>query len=300
MMSAERYASKNTLSSYYNDFKTLIEFLESKNDSLETCSQEILEKYVTQLSKSQLFVPSTIARKVSAIRSLFKFLVSDGIRKTNPALYLEIPKRQKSLPKALTLEQINSMLDELRKDSKPDSLRDLAILELLYSTGLRISELVALKISALQKNSANDSAQKVIIVKGKGNKERLVIINARANRAMESYLKVREHFLRKQKSDYLFPSFTKSGKIMPLTRQRVHQIFKQLAIKSGIDPALFSPHKVRHSFATHLLQRGADLRIVQELLGHSDISSTQIYTKVVNDKAKELVFSKHPLSKIVY
>lgn len=300
MMSAERSASKNTLVSYYNDFKTLVEFLSSKSTSLENCTQSELESYVANLSRTGAFAPNTVARKISAIRSLFKFLVTDGIRETNPALYLEMPKRRKSLPKALTIEQIDSMLDELRNDNKPDSIRDLAILELLYSTGLRVSELINLKVSSLQKNAVENSQQKVIIVKGKGSKERLVIINARANKALESYLVVKECFLRKQKSDLLFPSFTKSGKIMPLTRQRVHQVFKTLAMKAGIDPKEFSPHKVRHSFATHLLQRGADLRVVQELLGHSDISSTQIYTKIINDKAKELVFEKHPLAKLVY
>lgn len=300
MMSAERSASKNTINSYHNDFRPLLEFLEKLGKSLQTCDESDIEKFTVTLSKSGGFSPNSIARKISAIRSLFKFLVTDGIREKNPTTYLEAPKRKKSLPKALSIEQIESMLDSLRGEGAKDTIRDLAILELLYSTGLRISELVNLKITALQKNNLGNAEQKVISIRGKGSKERLVIINSRANKALEMYLKIRNEFLRGQKSDILFPSFTKSGKIAPLSRQRVHQIFKQIAIKANIDPVLFSPHKVRHSFATHLLQRGADLRIVQELLGHSDISSTQIYTKVVNDKAKELVFSKHPLAKVVY
>jgi len=302
MLSAERSASKNTLDSYKLDLSEFLKFTINQNLSIETCSEIELGKFITHLGGSKNYKASTLSRKISSLRSFFQFLVSDAVRMDNPALGIELPKRERNLPKALSYEDICKLLEHSAKESSTEKLRDHAILHILYSSGMRVSELINLKLSSIEKdNVSNDNDHtKVINIKGKGKKDRLVVINNKALDALGKYLGVRYKLLKGHKSDFLFPSHKQSGEITNISRQRVHQIFKELAIATGIDPALLSPHKIRHSFATHILQNGADLRIVQELLGHSDISSTQIYTKVANEKAKKLVLDKHPLAKIIY
>lgn len=300
MLSAERAASENTISSYKLDLLEFFNFCSKKNIDVEHCIESDLNDFVSHISRTQNFKPSTLSRKISCLRSFFQFLVSDDIRKENPALALELPKKEKNLPKALNYDDIVKLLKCLEDNKNPEKIRDNAIVHILYSSGMRVSELINLKMSSIEKESLSEGSAKIITIKGKGKKDRLVVINNKANTALEEYLKVRLKFLRGHKSDYIFPSHKKSGEITHISRQRVHQVFKELAVETGIDPETLSPHKIRHSFATHILQNGADLRIVQELLGHSDISSTQIYTKVANEKAKKLVLEKHPLSKIIY
>ncbi|MFI4983800.1 MAG: tyrosine recombinase [Rickettsiales bacterium] len=291
MLAAERFASKNTLSSYKLD---LIDLLLLLPKELTALLQPDLEDYFITLSKRGLSSRS-IARKISAVKQFFKFLTSEKIIPQDVAMHLELPKLAKLLPKALDVKQIEQMLSLASQDVTPEGLRLYAMLQILYSTGLRITELINLKITSLVKESQVHGSLLVIIIKGKGGKERQVVLNASAILAMQNYMSVRHEFLRGQKSDILFPSFDQQGRLKPLTRQRFHQLIKELAIISGIDPKVVSCHKVRHSFATHLLSNGADLRVIQELMGHSDIASTQIYTKVANSHVQEEVFAKHPL-----
>lgn len=296
MLSAERSASANTLSSYKTDLLELLKFATNSNLNIEHCSDTDLNKYASYLSSTKNYKSSTLSRKISALRSFFTFLVSDGIRADNPALGLELPKKERNLPKALSYEDILKLLNRSSPSDSPEKLRDNAILHLLYSSGMRVSELTNLKMSSIERGNVSNDDSMVINIKGKGNKERLVVINDSALIALRKYLSVRFKLLKGHKNDYLFPSHKKKGEVTNISRQRVHQIFKQLANEVGIDPDLLSPHKIRHSFATHILQNGADLRVVQELLGHSDISSTQIYTKVANEQAQKLVLEKHPLA----
>lgn len=291
MLVAERGASKNTIVSYKLDLVSLIVSLKKE---LTVLTQEDLENYFITLSKQGLGTRS-IARKISAAKQLFRFLTAEKVLKKDISLHLELPKLDKLLPKALELLQIEKMLAICSEGTSAEGLRLFAMLQILYSTGLRISELINLKVTSLVKESIRHENLMVILIKGKGGKERQVVLNSSAMAAINDYLKIRPKFLRKQKSDILFPSFDQRGKIKPLTRQRFHQLIKETAINSGIDPSIVSSHKIRHSFATHLLGKGADLRVIQELMGHSDISSTQIYTKVANSQAKSEVYTKHPL-----
>ena len=225
--------------------------------------------------------------------SFFQFLYTDGVASENYALNLALPKKSSHLPKALLEEQVQSLLDYSYQDTSASGIRTSTMLELLYATGLRISELITLKIQALQRIDIKQDMH-YIIVKGKGRKERIVLLHSKAISALNSYLEIRnkEKFA---KSDWLFPSITKNGTISHITRQRFGQILKEVAIRSGVDKTKVSPHKLRHSFATHMLKNGSSLVAIKELLGHSSISSTQIYIKISNDQTTKLVFEKHPL-----
>ena len=210
----------------------------------------------------------------------------------NPTLNIIMPKRPESIPKALSQDILNKLIKTANDNTTKEGLRDCTMLEILYSTGMRISELVSLEMKALESFS-NESEINLLIVEGKGKKERAVILNQMAGIALKNYLNIRSKFLSNgAKSNWVFPSVSKNKKIVHISRQRFGQILKEIAIKSNIDPLIISPHKIRHSFATHMLDNGANLRIVQELLGHSDISSTQIYTKVSDSKAKKLLLGK--------
>lgn len=295
MISVEKSAAKNTIYSYKFDLDDLLSFLSNAKISLQDVLQSDLARYIEKLGEKKLS-SRTLARKISAIKHFFKFLCIDKIRKDNPSLYLEMPKQDKLLPKALSRQDVEAMLSSIDISKNPDKIRDKCMLEILYSSGMRVSELIQLRYSNIQKNVIKSESHAAIVIKGKGSKERIIILNQSAIHSLNEYLKVRMKFLRGVQSDFLFPSFGKSGKITHMSRQRFHQIIKQVAISAKIDPALVSPHKIRHSFASHLLQNGADLRMVQELLGHADISSTQIYTKVLSEQAKNLVLDTHPLS----
>jgi integrase/recombinase XerD len=242
-----------------------------------------------------------VARRLSAIRHLFRFLLSEKIRSDDPAAILSGPKRGRSLPKVLSIADVDRMLVQARTQAQNTEasalqrLRDArlyCLLEVLYATGLRVSELVSLPLTAARRDA------RMIVVRGKGNKERLVPLNETAKQAMADYLAAMTELQKAQPkksagSKWLFPSFGESGH---LTRQHFARDLKELAAASGIAPRLVSPHVLRHAFASHLLHNGADLRIVQTLLGHTDISTTQIYTHVVEERLKSLVRDLHPLA----
>jgi integrase/recombinase XerD len=297
MLLAEKSAAANTVSSYRRDLVDFLKFIAKQGVGLQDVDQNLLKKYISLLTASGVKA-STLARKISCLRTFSKFLVEERIFVNNPMQQIELPKKGKSLPKALTQEEIANLLKTAEQDKSKEGIRLLAMLEILYATGMRISELVELPLAAMQRNLQDGSLLNYMIIRGKGNKERMVVLHQTAIAALLAYLSIRGNFLKhKHKSTYLFPSYDKAGNISHITRQRFGQLLKELAINSNISPARLSPHKIRHSFATHLLQNGANLRSVQTLLGHCDISSTQIYTKVYNEDNAKLVNTKHPLAK---
>lgn len=299
MILTERAASINTIESYRSDLEQFIASVPRiSHDILINATKDDLRKYLAILEKSN-FAASTASRKLSCLRQFYKFLFAEGIKADNPSVDLESPRIGRSLPKLLTEDQVTRLLGVAQEDAKcSNRLEDIrlwALLELLYATGLRVSELVSLPMAVFR------SGEPYIYVRGKGDKERLVPLSERALVAVSSYIDVmtsakdskgKLKFSRGNK--WLFPSRGKHGH---LTRHRFAQLLKTLGAKVGLSPASLSPHVVRHAFATHLLANGADLRAVQKLLGHSDISTTQIYTHVLEERLKSLVQSKHPLVK---
>lgn len=302
MMVAERGVSANTISAYQRDLSDFLDFTQHKKESLETLSRAFIEQFMARLGKEGKS-SQTIARKLSALRQLFQFLYSEKIRTDNPASTLETPRLAKRLPKTLTTDDITTLLEMAHTDHSPKGIRLIAMLEMMYGSGLRVSELVGMRLSALQlKNDNSRAVAEFLLIRGKGNKERLVPVGKKARDALSQYLAIRSQFLppperegaRPPESPYLFPYARAEGYI---TRQQFGVMLKELAIRAGIDPEKISPHTLRHSFASHLLEGGADLRVIQELLGHSDISTTQIYTHVAGERLKKLVQEKHPLGK---
>ncbi|WP_257167887.1 site-specific tyrosine recombinase XerD [Bradyrhizobium sp. SRS-191] len=300
MMAAEQGAGQNTLDAYRRDLTDFSEFLTRKADSFATADTQALRDYLADLD-TRGFKSSSVARRLSAMRHLFRFLLSERIRSDDPAAILSGPKRGRSLPKVLSIGDVDRMLTKAKElseaaDASPSqrlrALRLYCLLEVLYATGLRVSELVALPRTAAR----NDA--RMIVVRGKGNKERLVPLNQASRQAMADYLAVLDKQKPEKKASatfgkWLFPSFGESGH---LTRQHFARDLKELAVASGLPARLVSPHVLRHAFASHLLHNGADLRIVQTLLGHTDISTTQIYTHVVEERLKSLVRDLHPLA----
>lgn len=296
MMAAERGASSNTISSYKRDLLDFSAYITKKDKDLSVTAIDLnlLKSYISSLSEAGLSA-ATVARRISGIKQFFQFLYSDGIIKDNPAVNLESPKKASSLPKYLDENEVKILIDTAHADKSKDGIRLAALLEILYASGLRVTELIKLKTTAFQKKMSHGDDVVFLNVRGKGNKERVVPLNPAAIDSLMEYLRNYKAFLgRNEKSDWLFPSRGKEGH---LTRQRLGQMLKDLAIKAGIDPEKVSPHVLRHSFASHLLSNGMDLRMLQELLGHSDISTTQVYTHISNKKLKSLVEEKHPLAK---
>ncbi|NDF11681.1 MAG: site-specific tyrosine recombinase XerD [Proteobacteria bacterium] len=296
-LSAERGASRNTLDSYRTDLADFDRFVtESRITPLEATT-ETIERYLQSLAKRE-FTASTQARKLSSIKQYYIFLFSEKYRSDNPAATLEGPKRAKSLPKFLTEKEVEALINTAHANTKPDGVRLSALLETLYASGLRVSELVELKLSTLQWEEGKKTLKPFLIVTGKGNKERLVPLNGKAIESLLAYLSLRPHYMdASADSPWLFPSGGESGH---LTRQRLGQLLKALAREANIDPAKISPHKLRHSFASHLLTNGVDLRVLQELLGHADISTTQIYTHLSSEHLQRMVSEKHPLVQKLY
>ena len=288
MLTAERNASANTIDAYRRDLQDAADAMRTKGD-LADASVETLRGYLESLSRQKL-APATAARRLSALRQYFKFLVNEGLRKDDPTAALDAPKRGRPLPKILSEGEVATMIDGIAQEDKAAALRLGALMELIYATGLRVSELVSLPLAADKRD------QPFLVVRGKGSKERLVPLNDAAKRAVAAYLEVRADFLPRsvKASQWLFPSSGHSGH---LTRQRLGQLLKDAAVKAGIDPARVSPHVLRHAFATHLLDRGADLRALQKMLGHADIATTQIYTHVATGRLAALVSEAHPLAR---
>lgn len=292
MLSAERGARKNTLLAYRRDLEDAAAELRRP---LREAAAEELERYISGLAHRGLSA-ATSARRISALRQFYHFLLLDRHRADDPTTRLEAPRRGRSLPKTLSLEEIEKLIAATAVENPAMSARDRAIVEMLYASGLRVSELVGLPVKAIPKPGAN-----FMMVTGKGGKERLAPLHDRAIAALTDYLALREGLLpkppgaRERAQKWLFPSRTAAdGK---LTRHRIVQLLKDCAQRANIDPARVTPHVLRHAFATHLVEGGADLRTVQTLLGHADIATTQIYTHVAEGRLRELVETKHPLAK---
>jgi integrase/recombinase XerD len=292
MMAVERAAAANTLKNYRRDIRRFAEYAAARGETLETSGADDIAAWLAALEADGL-AASTAALKVSALRQFYQFLYTEGYRGDNPTASVGRPKTRRPLPKVLTGDEVKALFTAVENQSGPSGRRMTAMLEILYAAGLRVSELVSLPLHALR------GRERVIIIRGKGDKERLAPLTAKAVKAVASYLEARSAFLPKKKggakdSPWLFPSRSKSGHI---TAARCAQMLKRLASDAGLPPARVSPHVLRHAFATHLIEGGADLRSVQQMLGHADITTTQIYTHVAQDRLKDLVFSKHPLAK---
>jgi len=306
MLAAEQGAGDNTLDAYRRDLEDFSEFLARDKQNFAGVETQALRDYLADLD-SRGFKSSSVARRLSAMRRLFRFLLHERIRSDDPAAILSGPKRGRGLPKVLSISDVDRLLvcakaladaPEATASQRLRTLRMYCLLEVLYATGLRVSELVSLPLAASRRDA------RLIVVRGKGNKERLVPLNEPSRQAMADYLAAMEALKQEKKnngpaskngsaSKWLFPSFGESGH---LTRQHFARELKELAPAAGLAPRLVSPHVLRHAFASHLLHNGADLRVVQTLLGHTDISTTQIYTHVVEERLKSLVRDLHPLA----
>jgi integrase/recombinase XerD len=300
MLAAERGAGPNTLSAYGRDLADFSGHLVALRRPLASATTDDVRHYLARLNKRGLAAAS-VARRLSAIRQLYRFLYAEGRRHDDPTAILEGPKRGRTVPKVLSIAEVDQLLAAARLAaaqaalSASDRLRAVrltCLIEVLYATGLRVSELVTLPASAAER------AARMLIVRGKGGKERLVPLNEAAKEAMRDYLSLLAAASPQAagthgKSKWLFPSFGESGH---LTRQHFARDLKALAAAAGLRPDQVSPHVLRHAFASHLLHNGADLRVVQTLLGHADISTTQIYTHVLEERLKSLVRDLHPLA----
>jgi integrase/recombinase XerD len=289
MMSVERAASPNTLSAYARDLTDAQGFLMSRGRDLADAEAQDVEAYFTALGARGL-AAATAARRRAAVRQFYRFVLGEGWRADDPSRRVAAPKKGRSLPKVLSREEVDRLIAAAAARDGAQGLRLSCMVELAYASGLRISELTGLTLAALARDPA------YLIVRGKGGKERLAPLNDAARAAVKAYLAVRAQFLPKgQKANpWLFPSRGKGGRLTP---RRFAQLLDEAAADAGIDPARVSPHVLRHAFATHLLEGGADLRVVQTLLGHADIGTTQIYTHVATDRLTEVVGTKHPLAK---
>ena len=287
MMAVERGAATKTIEGYRRDLDDFGLFSATRSGVLDEASTEDIRAYVASLSDRGL-AASTVSRRLSAIRQFFRFLYAEGLRSDDPTTTVDGPRIRRPLPKYLSEEEVSILLAFSRKSKGPEGKRLVALLEVLYATGLRVSELVGLPLSAITRDV------RFLIVRGKGGKERIVPISDPALEALAAYRDVRLYFIPDgAESPWLFPSRGKSGH---LTDRRFAQLLKELAIKANIKKSRVSPHVLRHAFASHLLAHGADLRAVQQMLGHADISTTQIYTHVLESRLKTLVENHHPLA----
>jgi integrase/recombinase XerD len=296
MVAAERGGAANTLEAYSRDLADLIGYLATRKRTISSATTADLRAYLAALA-DRGFAASSVARRLSAIRQLFRFLLAEGHRNDDPAAILEGPKRGRPLPKVLSVAEVDRLIAAARQAvespratglARLRALRLMCLLELLYASGLRISELIALPASAARRDDD------MLIVRGKGGKERLVPLNGAAKSAMRAYRAALAEWSRDSasQSKWLFASFGEDGH---LTRQHAARELKDLAVTAGLRPEQVSPHVLRHAFASHLLHNGADLRVVQTLLGHADISTTQIYAHVLDERLKSLVRDLHPL-----
>ena len=299
MMAAERGASDNTLAAYTRDLEGWNAALSKSGKSILTCGTGALEAVLSNWAKAGL-APSTAARKLSALKQFCLFAQMDGLRKDNPAHSLRGPKQGRGLPKVLSHDDIDALFTAAETDTSVKGIRLRTQLEILYAGGLRVTELVSLKLTTVARVIHAD-ASPCLTIRGKGDRERLVPLTGAAVRAIAEWLAVRDQTLPKstiakaRAEEFLFPSSGKSGH---MTRERFAQLLKGLAREAGLDASRISPHTLRHAFATHLLERGADLRAVQTLLGHADIATTQIYTHVLDAQMQQLVEDHHPLASL--
>jgi len=295
MLAVEKGSAGNTLQAYSRDLDDFMVYIRRRAETLETIPHLSISSYLANLEERGM-AASSQARKRSAISQWFRFLVRENIRTDNPVLLTSTAKRHRPLPDILTIPEVNQLLTSARASRTAEDIRLSAMLELTYAAGLRVSELVTLKMNQIERDMKRDGRmQPYLIIRGKGGKDRFVPLHQQAIGALETYLALRQNFMTEGKeSPWLFPSRAKEGY---LPRQSFALQLKELCLRAGIDPARCSPHTLRHSFATHLLDGGADLRVIQELLGHSDISTTQIYTHVADGRLRELLEQHHPLTR---
>ncbi len=290
MLAAERGSAANTIDSYRRDLLDFASFSLARKRMPEDADARIVKNYLARIAATGLSA-STAARRLSALRQFFRFLCSEGMRDDDPTAAIDSPRLGSPLPKYLDEEAVERLMSTAAGHPGAEGKRLVALMEILYATGLRVSELVGLPLTALSRDG------QLLTVRGKGGKERMIPLSEPAADAIKAYLPVRQVFVPKKKAaskiQWLFVSRAKCGH---LTRARFAQILKDLAVEAGLDPAMVSPHVLRHSFASHLLAHGADLRSLQQMLGHSDISTTQIYTHILDGHLKRLVNSAHPLA----
>ena len=292
---AELNAAENTLLAYGRDLMDVEGWLAGQGKGFDTATRGDIEGYLIHLD-AQGMAKSTRARKLSAIKQLYRFAYEEGLRGDNPALQIKGPGRDRALPKTLSMAEVDRLLEaaETHGRSAGDRLRNTCLMQVLYATGMRVSELVSLPVSAARGDP------QLLLIRGKGGKERMVPLSPPARAALAAWLAYRdrtEEVARVETgappSRFLFPSRGKSGH---LTRVRFFTLIKEIAVAAGISPATVTPHTLRHAFATHLLENGADLRAIQTLLGHADIATTEIYTHVLDERLKSLVLERHPLA----
>ena len=289
MMAVERASARNTLIAYGKDLADAGGFLAGRGRDLSTASPEEVEAYFADLGARGLS-PATASRHRAAVRQFYRFVLGEGWRADDPSRRVDAPRKGRPLPKVLSRDEVDRLIAAATAKDGVQGLRLGCMVELIYASGLRVSELVGLSLAALAQDPA------YLIVRGKGGNERLAPLNAAARTAVKAYLEVRPQLMPKgaKVSPWLFPSRGAGGR---LTARRFAQMLDEAAAHAGVDPARVSPHVLRHAFATHLLEGGADLRSVQTLLGHADISTTQIYTHVAQDRLREVVETKHPLGR---
>ncbi len=292
---AELDAARNTQLAYARDLTDFAEFLDRKTVQIEAADRAMIEAYLVDC-EAQGLAKSTRARRLSAIKQLYRFAFEEGLRGDNPALQIKGPGRSKALPKTLSPEEVERLLEAAPETGRGDDrMRNACLMQLLYATGMRVSELVSLPVQAARGDP------RMLLVKGKGGKERMVPLSPPARQALAEWLKLLDAAQERAKAErgtppsrFLFPSGSKEGH---LTRHRFYALIKEIAVVAGVMPSRVTPHRLRHAFATHLLAGGADLRSIQVLLGHADISTTEIYTHVLEERLKSLVLEHHPLAK---
>ena len=290
VLASEKGLAVNTRISYKNDIFQFLVFIEKNKKKMNEITPSDIEKFTSKFT-TQGLEKSTISRKMSSLSHFFIFLLEENIIKSNPIHELDLPKQIKKLPKILSVDQVEKLINSSREDQSISGIRLNTMIEILYATGIRISELVEMKLSATY------AEKNFLLIQGKGNKERLVPISENTEDKIKDYLKIRNEFINNDTdSKWLFPS--KQSSKGHITRQRFNQLLQTLCERVNLNNIRISPHKLRHAFATHLLANGVDLRSLQQMLGHADISTTQIYTHVLKDRLKKLVSDNHPLSKI--
>jgi integrase/recombinase XerD len=292
MIVIERGLAKNTATSYKNDLDQLNEFCKKKSLNIVKLDENKLDDYLSKFI-NQGFEKTSLARKISTYTQFFDFLIEEKLIANNPIKNIKQPKLDSKLPFIISVEDIQSLINNSKQDKSNFGIRLNCMIEIMYASGIRVSELVTMTLASLYQD------KNFIIITGKGNKERLIPISKDTQDTINNYLKIRKFFFNKNKEvKWLFPS--KQSKVGHITRQRFSQLLSLLSNKAGLKIKKISPHKLRHAFASHLLANGADLRSLQQMLGHEDISTTQIYTHILDKRLKQIIKDKHPLSKVSF